>query len=152
MPQSRPTKTPPSGIIWKNPMPSPTNRIGQPQTSTGAAKPFWKKNASPHEMKTAKKPAGNAQIRVSGHGVSMTYGPPLAQNPPSVERIDALMYSSVKPNMNSTHDTIAPGMRHDGPANRGGRGGPPEPVGVQYEGVDVMATTYWMPGNEKMTA
>ena len=96
--------------------------------------------ASKKKAKKSKKPAGKAQISVSGHSVSITYGPPLAQNPPRVVRIEELRYSSVKPNMKSTHETIAPGMRQAGPANRGGRGEPP-PVGVQYVGVEFMATS-----------
>ena len=51
----------------------------------------------------------------SGHSVSMTKGPPLAQKPPSPASTDVAWNSSVKQKVKSTHDRIAPARRQPRP-------------------------------------
>ena len=64
-------------------IPSPTNRMGHAQTTSGVPNP--RANSSP--IATAAMPpkmlSGAKTSTASGHGVSMKYGPPLAHEPPS---------------------------------------------------------------------
>ena len=62
--------------------------------------------------------SGAKTSTASGHGVSMTYGPPVAHEPPSRITRAEVSYSSVKQKVNSSHDTAEPSTRAAGPLIR----------------------------------
>jgi hypothetical protein len=67
----------------RNAVPSPTKSTGQAQETSGTPKPLVKYRPIATAAMPPKIESGTVTATASGHSVSITYGPPVAQYPPS---------------------------------------------------------------------
>ena len=98
--------------------PSPMNRIGQAHDTSGVPKPLASTTPMPTAIRPPKIDPGVVQVTMSGHWVWMTYAPPEAQNPPSPITMLAPTASSVKQNVNSSHEAAEPKYLQSGLVSR----------------------------------